>query len=54
VEGFFWYVGQGGFGIQTSKAAGQLVADVINGRDPGAAGKILERVAPRRFAAARA
>jgi D-arginine dehydrogenase len=54
IEGFFWYVGQGGFGIQTSKAAGQLVADVINGRDPGAAGKILEGVDPRRFAAARA
>jgi D-arginine dehydrogenase len=51
VEGFFWYVGQGGFGIQTSKAAGQLVADVISGRDPGPAGAILERVNPRRFAA---
>ncbi len=49
VEGFFWYVGQGGFGIQTSKAAGQLVADVISGRDPGAAGAILERTDPRRF-----
>jgi len=53
VDGFFWYCGQGGFGIQTSKAAGQLVADVINGRDPGPAGKILESVKPRRFAAAR-
>ena len=49
VEGFFWYVGQGGFGIQTSKAAGQLVADVIGGRDPGPAGAILERTDPRRF-----
>lgn len=50
-EGFFWCVGQGGFGIQTSKAAGQLVADVISGRDPGPAGAILERVNPRRFTA---
>ncbi len=49
-EGFFWYCGQGGFGIQTSKAAGQLVADVINGRDPGPAGKILPSVNPQRFA----
>jgi D-arginine dehydrogenase len=50
VEGFFWCVGQGGFGIQTSKAAGQLVADVISGRDPGPAGAILQRTDPRRFA----
>ena len=49
VESFFWYVGQGGFGIQTSKAAGQLVADVISGRDPGPAGAVLERTDPRRF-----
>ena len=48
-EGFFWYVGQGGFGIQTSKAAGQLVADVISGRDPGPAGAVLPRTDPRRF-----
>ena len=51
VDGFFWDVGQGGFGIQTSKAAGQLVADVIADRDPGPAGKILDSVTPRRFAA---
>lgn len=51
VEGFFWYVGQGGYGIQTSKAAGQLVADVISGRDPGPASVILDKVNPRRFAA---
>ena len=49
-EGFFWCVGQGGYGIQTSPAAGKLVADVIAGRDPGAAGVILPAVDPRRFA----
>ncbi|GAC1345690.1 MAG: FAD-binding oxidoreductase [Acetobacteraceae bacterium] len=49
--GFFWCVGQGGYGIQTSPAAGRLVADVIAGRDPGPAGAILARVDPRRFAA---
>lgn len=30
--GFFWCVGQGGYGIQTSPAAGRLVADLIAGR----------------------
>lgn len=49
VDGFFWCVGQGGYGIQTSPAAGQLAADVISGRDPGAAGQILDTVSPRRF-----
>jgi D-arginine dehydrogenase len=49
--GFFWCVGQGGYGIQTSPAAGRLVADVIAGRDPGAAGAILPVVDPARFRA---
>ena len=49
-EGFFWCVGQGGYGIQTSPAAGKLVADVIAGRDPGPAGAILPAIDPRRFA----
>ena len=51
-KGFFWCVGQGGYGIQTSPAAGKLVADVIAGRDPGPAGAILSAIDPRRFAAA--
>jgi len=50
-DGFFWCVGQGGYGIQTSPAAGRLVADVIAGRDPGPAGAILPAIDPRRFAA---
>ncbi len=49
VEGFFWCVGQGGYGIQTSPAAGRLVADLIAGRDPGEAGRIVARVTPARF-----
>ena len=53
-EGFFWCVGQGGYGIQTSPAAGKLVADVIAGRDPGPAGAILPAIDPRRFTAAAA
>jgi len=50
VGGFFWFVGQGGYGIQTSPAAGRYAADLIAGRDPGAATGITERVDPRRFA----
>jgi D-arginine dehydrogenase len=51
-EGFFWCVGQGGYGIQTSPAAGKLVADLIAGRDPGDAAGIVAAVDPRRFATA--
>ena len=40
-EGFFWSIGQGGYGIQTSPAAGRLVADLVAGRDPGAAAAAL-------------
>lgn len=48
-EGFFWCVGQGGYGIQTSPAAGQLVADLIAGRDPADARAIVAALDPRRF-----
>jgi D-arginine dehydrogenase len=49
VAGFFWNIGQGGYGIQTSPAAGRLVADLVLGRDPGAAAAILPAIDPRRF-----
>ena len=52
-EGFFWSVGQGGYGIQTSPAAGKLVADLVAGRDPGPAAGIVAAVDPRRFTAVR-
>jgi D-arginine dehydrogenase len=48
-EGFFWCVGQGGYGIQTSPAAGQLCAALIAGRDPGPAGDVIGAVDPNRF-----
>ena len=48
-EGFFWCIGQGGYGIQTSPAAGRLVADLVAGRDPGELGPIVAKVDPRRF-----
>lgn len=51
--GFMWCVGQGGYGIQTSPAAGRLVADLVAGRDsawlPDSAG-LVARIAPGRFA----
>lgn len=46
--GFFWNVGQGGYGIQTSPAAGKLVADLVAGRDPGPAAAILAAIDPGR------
>jgi D-arginine dehydrogenase len=48
-EGFFWSVGQGGYGIQTSPAQGRIVADLVCGRDPGEAAAVVARVDPRRF-----
>lgn len=47
--GFFWSVGQGGYGIQTSPAAGRLVADLIAGRSPGDAAQVVPIVDPMRF-----
>ena len=46
-DGFFWCVGQGGYGIQTAPAAGRLVADLVLGRDPGEAASAM--VDPARF-----
>ena len=48
VPGFMWCVGQGGYGIQTSPAAGRLVADLVLGRDVGPLGEITSRISPRR------
>lgn len=35
-EGFFWFAGQGGFGIQTAPAAARLGAQVLLGQGPDA------------------
>lgn len=48
-EGFFWCVGQGGYGIQTSPAAGALVANLVVHREPGPAAGILAAIDPARF-----
>jgi D-arginine dehydrogenase len=49
VEGFFWCVGQGGYGIQTAPAAGRLVADLVLRRDPQEAASLMSRTTPKRF-----
>ncbi len=53
VAGFFWCVGQGGYGIQTAPAAGRFVADLILGREPEAAAALVPVVAPGRFGCTR-
>jgi D-arginine dehydrogenase len=52
VAGFFWCVGQGGYGIQTSPAAGRVVAALIAGRDPGIPAQVVAAIDPTRFRAA--
>jgi D-arginine dehydrogenase len=49
--GFFWFAGQGGFGIQTAPAAAMIGAALLMGRAPPlpVAGIDLERYAPGRF-----
>ncbi|HBK05494.1 MAG TPA: FAD-dependent oxidoreductase [Acetobacteraceae bacterium] len=49
IPGFFWCVGQGGYGIQTAPAAGRFVADLVLGRDAGEAAPVIQAVAPGRF-----
>jgi D-arginine dehydrogenase len=51
VDGFFWCVGQGGYGIQTAPAAGRFVADMVLRLDPGEAAALQPAVAPGRFTA---
>ncbi len=49
--GFFWFAGQGGFGIQTAPAAAKLAATVLLGKapDPMVEGIDIERYSPGRF-----
>jgi D-arginine dehydrogenase len=47
LDGFFWMAGQGGYGIQTSPAAGRLLAGLVLGSGHDAA--LAARVAPSRF-----
>jgi D-arginine dehydrogenase len=47
--GFFWSVGQGGYGIQTAPAASALITAMVKGEDPGPAGRIISAIDPMRF-----
>jgi D-arginine dehydrogenase len=51
VPGFFWFAGQGGFGIQTAPAAAKIAAALIAGNAPdeSIAGIDPGRYAPQRF-----
>lgn len=46
---FFWCAGQGGYGMQSSPATGQLVADLIMGHTPEIDAEIIRRISPARF-----
>lgn len=50
--GFFWFAGQGGFGIQTAPAAAAIGAALLLGEDPAAFATIVDPVhySPSRFA----
>jgi D-arginine dehydrogenase len=48
-KGFFWMVGQGGYGIQTAPAAGRLVAALATGGALGDLAPIVPLVNPARF-----
>jgi len=52
--GFFWFIGQGGYGIQTAPAAGALLVALVRGDDPGALAPIVPLVDPNRFRGPRA
>ncbi|MDB5669663.1 MAG: dependent oxidoreductase [Alphaproteobacteria bacterium] len=51
VDGFFWFAGQGGFGIQTAPAAARLGAALLLGREPDGMVRAIEAGAysPARF-----
>ncbi|MEM9757095.1 MAG: FAD-binding oxidoreductase, partial [Pseudomonadota bacterium] len=46
---FFWLAGQGGYGMQSSPAAGRLTADLLAGRTPELDAATLASLNPARF-----
>jgi D-arginine dehydrogenase len=48
-DGFFWMVGQGGYGMQTAPAAGRLLAALVTRSDPGALAAAAPLCDPQRF-----
>jgi D-arginine dehydrogenase len=53
-DGFFWLIGQGGYGIQSSPALSRLAAALVRGDDPPQdimdEGLVLDEISPLRFA----
>jgi D-arginine dehydrogenase len=51
IDDFFWFAGQGGFGIQTAPAAARLAAQTMLGQGPDALTREIDpaRYAPKRF-----
>ena len=47
--GFWWIAGQGGFGMQSSPAAGRLLADLVAGRQPELDAATVAALSPARF-----
>lgn len=52
-DGFFWLIGQGGYGIQSSPALSRLAAALVRGEAPPAdimdEGLVLGQISPKRF-----
>ena len=47
--GFYWLVGQGGYGIQTAPAMSRLAADQVLGHEPSLNADIIAALSPARF-----
>jgi D-arginine dehydrogenase len=52
-DGFFWLIGQGGFGIQSAPALSRLAAALVRGESPPSViideGLVLAEISPKRF-----
>lgn len=48
-QNFIWCAGQGGYGMQSSPAAGQLLADLVNGKTPAIDAGAVAALDPKRF-----
>ena len=49
VDDFFWCAGQGGYGIQSSPAASQCLADLVLMRKPKLGTEVIDALSPTRF-----
>ncbi|MEQ8366758.1 MAG: FAD-dependent oxidoreductase, partial [Roseicyclus sp.] len=47
--GFIWCAGQGGYGMQSSPGASQLLADLISGNTPAISPDMVAALAPDRL-----